>query len=203
MNYEERTNRIGTLLREAILPRYTRPAHMDDGTARAELADMVEDMNRQWPIMSPDRFDLVGREMARHLRRDYAGRQWPPIKAMLSALKAACSEPVEGVDAAEPCDDYALMADRIREGRPIGEDWFFGPRAKELVRRGLATELHLETYRSGLFFAMCDAYGEDRARRMIAQRRAEHEAAPFPTSEEDLARARSARGRQMPREGAA
>lgn len=91
MTYEERINLIGTLLRDTILPRYKRPEHLDDATARAELRDMVEDLNAAWPLMHPARFESVGDDLARQLRSTYTGRSWPPIAVMIKALKAALS----------------------------------------------------------------------------------------------------------------
>lgn len=89
MTYDERTAAIGTLLRETILPRYRRPDHMDDETARSELVDMVSDINAAWPIMPAERFHAVGRALARSLRMTYTGRSWPTIAHMTKALRDA------------------------------------------------------------------------------------------------------------------
>lgn len=89
MTYEERMNAIGTLLRTKILARKQRPERFDDETARAEIADMVSDLNAAWPSMPPDMFEQTGDNLARELRAMHAGRDWPVIATMLKALKAA------------------------------------------------------------------------------------------------------------------
>lgn len=93
MNYEQRTAAIGNILKLHILPRYTRPSHMGDDVARAEINDLVEDLNHEWPVMAETAFAEFGREFARCLRRDYAGRSWPSIATMIKALKAAREKP--------------------------------------------------------------------------------------------------------------
>lgn len=93
MTFDERTAAIGILLRETILPRYRRPEHMNDETARSELADMVADLNAAWPIMPAERFASVGKDLARALRTTYTGRAWPTIAHMARALEAALKAP--------------------------------------------------------------------------------------------------------------
>lgn len=93
MTFEERTNAIGTLLREHILPRYKRPEHLDDETARAELRDMVNDLNAAWPIMPPQRFGEVADGLARAVRVTHTSRTWPTIAALVKALQVAISPP--------------------------------------------------------------------------------------------------------------
>jgi hypothetical protein len=93
MTYEERTNAIGGLLRETILPRYKRPEHFDDETARSELHDMVADLNAEWPLMTAERFAMIGPAMARALRLTYTWRNWPTIAHLAKALKQAQEAP--------------------------------------------------------------------------------------------------------------
>ncbi len=93
MTFEERQNLIGDLLRNKILVRKQRPERFDDATARAEIADMVDDLNRAWPVMPKDMFLSTGDSLARELRASHSGRDWPPIAVMLKALKAALDVP--------------------------------------------------------------------------------------------------------------
>jgi hypothetical protein len=102
VNYEERIAEIGAILKLHILPRYIRPSHMGDDVARAEINDLVEDLNQDWPVMPRDAFAEFGREFARCLRRDYAGRSWPTIATMIKALKAAREKPGATVTAFVP-----------------------------------------------------------------------------------------------------
>lgn len=89
MNFSERENAIGSMLKVMVLPRYKRPEHMDPDTARAEIADMVADLNAAWPIQPAERFAATSEAFARAIRATYSGRTWPPIAVMLKALKAA------------------------------------------------------------------------------------------------------------------
>lgn len=89
MTFEERQNAIGALLREEILPRYARPSHLGDETARAELRDMVNELNADWPSMGRTEFEETARRLAREIRRTHEGRSWPSIKRLLTALDAA------------------------------------------------------------------------------------------------------------------
>lgn len=92
MTFEERQNAVGTLLRETILPRYTRPAHLSDDMARAELRDMVNELVADWPVMGRTEFEATAQRMAREVRRSHEGRSWPSIKRLLAALDAATKE---------------------------------------------------------------------------------------------------------------
>lgn len=141
MNYQDRTNAIGTLLREHILPRYKRPEHLDDGTARAELRDMVEDLNHEWPVMNESRFGEIAERLARAVRVTNTSRTWPTIAVMVKALKAALDAPAPEVESEE---EKPIVWECVRE-------WWVkfrqaGPasmakshHAERLVQEGLAT----------------------------------------------------------------
>ncbi len=113
MTYEERVNAIGTLLRETILPRYTRPPHLDDATARAELRDMVDDLNTDWPVMPDEQFHHTGKALARALRLTYTGRNWPTIAHLAKALKAAREAPASALMTA-PASAARSMRSQLR-----------------------------------------------------------------------------------------
>ncbi|MFO1144671.1 MAG: hypothetical protein U1E59_20305 [Amaricoccus sp.] len=125
MTYEERTNAIGTLLRETILPRYTRPPHLDDTTARAELRDMVADLNAEWPLMSAERFHQMGQALARCLRLSYTGRNWPTIAHLAKALKAAQEAPTSALDVKQ---DATTGDEREEWRRAQLREWLAGNR---------------------------------------------------------------------------
>lgn len=134
MTYEERINQIGTLLRDVILPRYKRPEHLDDDTARAELRDMVTDLNAEWPLSSRDRFDATATAMARALRLTYTGRNWPTIAHLAKALKQAQEAPTSALMSAPSATS---SDDREEWRRRQLREWLSGDRAinPEIVTR--------------------------------------------------------------------
>ena len=106
MSYDGRVNFIGTLLREHILPRYKRPEHLGEESARSELRDMVEDLNAEWPLMSEAVMEETAQRMFRELRASHTSRSWPTIGAMTKALKAALSQPQATAATGEPPQLY-------------------------------------------------------------------------------------------------
>lgn len=142
MTYEERTSAIGTLLRETILPRYQRPEYLDDATARAELRDMVEDINAEWPIMSPSRFAETSERFARAVRVSNASRKWPTIGTLCKALKAALQVPAPVVTNAddEPPHIYEMVREWWLKFRDAGPGGLPKPHhAARLIADGAAT----------------------------------------------------------------
>ena len=121
MNFEARTNAIGALLRDTILPRFKRPDHLSTEAARAELSDMVADLNAAWPIMSAERFEATAREMARIVRTTSVGRTWPTIGLMIKALRAALAP-----DAGAKPDAGATRLDVLEIRRIQLERWCRG-----------------------------------------------------------------------------
>lgn len=143
MNFDERCNAIGTLLKVKILPRYKRPDHLDDDTARAELRDMVEDLNAHWPQMPEARFTIVGDAMARALRGSYTSRAWPSIAHMVKALQAALREPAPsstGTSVASKIDHAEARGKQllgwVRGENACGEDLITRENLAVLVRAG-------------------------------------------------------------------
>lgn len=193
MNYEQRCNQIGTLLRE-ILRRYERPARFDDQTAREELAAMVKDLNSEWPVCDNEAFNAVAERFAETVRKTIGGRDWPGIPAMIKALREARrgALPDTAADGPALCE-YEIAAARIHAQKHVGEGYVYGGKAKELVRRGLVTEDDLRAYRSAAYFHRVHAVGEEAARLWEADARARHEVAPLPTTEADLIEARKRR----------
>ena len=195
MTYETRTDAIGSWLRDVVLPRYNRPDHLGDNEARAEVADMVEDINRVAPLMGDEALGPFLADAFARVRMTYTGRSWPPIGVFCKAVGAAAKDrPMTGGRPAEHVpDDYAIMAAKMRAGQPVGQDYLYGPKAKEIEARGLIDAATLKTYRSSLFFSLRDTYGQDDAERTEARLIAEHAASVRPTSDAELAEARSRR----------
>lgn len=93
-------------------------------------------------------------------------RAWPTV----NELGAACSnyrKERRGSGDAAPIqvrDPFEVNAARIQAKMPVSDAWVYGINAVELVNRGLVSDSELEPYRSGLFFAMKDTWGEEKAK---------------------------------------
>jgi len=103
-------------------------------------------------------------------------RAWPTV----NELGAACanyrkerrgngdSMPVQARDA------FEINAARIHAKMPVGDAWIYGVNAVELINRGMVIEADLEPYRSGLFFALKDAWGHEKAVAVEAELKRRH-----------------------------
>jgi len=174
MTYEERTAIIGTILREEVLKRFKRPEHLGDAEARGELADMVDELNANWPLGTDEQMRAVGERFATAVKRNHDSRQWPTIKKIVGYLKDALKGAPVSFSAAEICP-FEINAARIKAGQPVGEDWLYGPGAHELIRRGLVSDADMAPRRSGLFFDAKSVWGEDVALAHEARLRAIHD----------------------------
>lgn len=182
---------------ETVLSRYARPAHMLDAQARAELADMVHDVDATVPAMPVEALHPFLCEVWTKLRRSHMSRTWPTIAALCKAISAAAREaPSTSPGRPSACrpDVYAKAAERIRARQPVEQAFVYGGKAKELIARGLIGEADLEVYRGWLIVHLREVYGEE-AEGMEAALRKDHATAPMPTSPMALAAARSRRGR--------
>lgn len=195
MTHEERTSAIGTWLRVDVLPRYNMPDHLGDTQARREISDMVEDINRVLPILPADSFTTFLADVFSKIRMTHTSRAWPPISTFVKAVTGAKKEaPTRiGRQAEYVTDEYAVAAAKMRSGETVGDGFIYGPKAKEIVARGLASEADMDGYRSALFFNFRDVYGEDCAKRKEAELRDFHAASVRPTSDADLAEVRADR----------
>lgn len=100
-------------------------------------------------------------------------RAWPTVFEIKKAIKQITKHSAE-----KPKDDWepdaiALTADKIRHGEAVGDGWFYGVLAVELLRHGI-TEDQLDPYRSALFFKAKDVQGEEIARRSERDWRLRH-----------------------------
>lgn len=103
-------------------------------------------------------------------------RAWPTINELGAACANYRKESRSG-GTHEPMamrDTYQINADRIHAKTPVGDGWIYGVNAVELITRGLVTERDLEPYRSGLFFAMKETWGEERALAVEAEFKRRH-----------------------------
>ena len=144
------------------LERYSPPMSIKDNP-RAQQ-DEVESLLRVLLKFAPasDYTPWVNHALDR-LEYQMKTRAWPTK----GELGAVCSNIRKEDPAAAPTwslDTYEIHAKRIRAGDPVGDAWLYGRQALELIERGLVSEQDLKPGRSGLFFAMREAWGEDRAR---------------------------------------
>jgi hypothetical protein len=198
MNFDQRCNAIGEWLRTAVLPRYTRPDHLDDLAAKAEAADLVTDINAEIPVMASEAFNGFLADVHSKLRRTYTRRDWPPIAAFVKAIHACRGErPSAATSKAEPPDEYAIAAEKMRAGDLVGQQYIYGPKAKELEARGMVDDATFRKYRSAVFFALRGTYGGERAIAMEDELIRDHTACARPTSPEELAAMREAKFKRM------
>lgn len=76
-------------------------------------------------------------------------------------------------------DTLRVMAARMSNGEHVGDNWLYGRNAVKLMKSGLVLQNTMTKYRSALFFALKDAYGETKAREMeksMLERHADAEA---------------------------
>lgn len=104
-------------------------------------------------------------------------RAWPTkseLGSVCSNLRKDTAQS-EGVEAPPMKTPHQIMADRISNGKPIGDEWLYGRRAVELLTAGLVGRDDMRRYRSQLYFSMKDVWGEDVARQKEAALIRKHE----------------------------
>jgi hypothetical protein len=160
---------------QAFLDRKAVPASLQNkmGAQAAEVGALMAAINRHAP---KEREGLAWDHIERHLDEKAASRSWPTVNELTEACKQAAAH-IRSDVSGMAIDTYAINAERIHNGEPVGDEWLYGRLALELIERRLTTETRLDSYRSGLFFAMRDVWGEEEARRKEAEFKAKHEAA--------------------------
>lgn len=182
LNYEARTRAIFDFLYrdpDGILRRYRVPEHMGDDQLRAEVNDLVEDINRAIPSgYGEGEFRALMPKIHAEIRRRHGAQGWPSSRVFIAATEAA----VEGVAAAgavkaeaKEIDPYEITARRMQAGEAVGEGYLYGREAVELIRRGLVDEATMRRYRSAAFLARKQAYGEAAALAWEAEGKDRHE----------------------------
>jgi hypothetical protein len=171
MDYNQRIRLITAQIND-FLRLYKRPDHLDQETALAEMREMAEEINLLIPSAS-SQGDLEEqiRRAFRNIRQSYKGRSWPTVShivdAMNVAAKVAKAKPIESkVDAGWLPDTMQIMADRMRAGGTVGEGYLYGRSAVELINAGMVDRETLQSYRTGLYMAAKDVYGEEVANSM-------------------------------------
>lgn len=171
MDYNSRVRLITAQINE-FLRLYKRPDHLDNDTALAEMREMAEEINLLIPSTSSQGdLEEQTRRAFRNIRQTYKGRSWPTVShivdAMNVAAKVAKVKPVETkVDAGWRPDTMQIMADRMRTGEAVGEGYLYGRNAVELINAGMVDRETLQSYRTGLYMAAKEVYGEEVANSM-------------------------------------
>ncbi len=105
-------------------------------------------------------------------------RAWPTVNELGAACSNRRKEGREAfTDNTQPKDDVERFAARIHAKQPVGDAWLYGRNAWEMMQRGLVTDADLQPYRSALFFAMRDNWGQERAIAVEAELKRRHELA--------------------------
>ena len=182
MNYDARTRAIFDFLYrdpDGVLRRYRVPEHMGDDQLRAEVNDLVEDINRSIPSGYRDGdFRALMPKIHAELRRRHGAQIWPSSRLFIAATDSA----VEGMAAtteakAEPkeINPYEVSARKMLAGEPVAETMLYGREAVELIRLGIVDENLMQTYRSAAFLSRKNVYGEAAALAWEAEAKARHE----------------------------
>lgn len=139
----------------------------------AEVRALVSTLCRYAPDEAEGVFwDAVERELDENPSSE--GRGWPSVAEVRKACVAARPKGETKAPDGNAVDTFAINAGRFERGEPVGDQWLYGRLAQEIVARGLVTEARINQYRSGLFFAMKDVWGEDRALAVEADYKARH-----------------------------
>ena len=119
MNYDDRKRILFSFLTEkpdGVLLRYKRPEHLSDDAARAEVTDLVEDLNSHIPNCEIDKFKAILGRFKANLRQVVASRYWPTIPQCIKAMRAAVQDsPSDGI-----IDEETILAKLAAEFQSNG-----------------------------------------------------------------------------------
>lgn len=180
MDYSQRVRLITASLND-FLRLYKRPEHLDQEASLAEMREMAEEINLLIPSTSGQGgLEDQVKHALRSIRQTYKGRSWPTVShivdAMNASAKAARARPVADLVApASGSDSMQIMASRINAGEAVGDEWIYGRNAVALIASGLVSSGTLRAYRSALYFAAKDVWGEDLAKGREADWLQKHE----------------------------
>ena len=96
LTYEERTSRIFNFLfsqADGLLRAYKKPDHLSDDRARAEIDEMVGEINKDIPSTVGDAsFDILLKALRSAVKRRHGASGWPAIKVLTAATADALDE---------------------------------------------------------------------------------------------------------------
>lgn len=163
---------------DGVLRRYRVPEHYADDELRAEVMDLVQDIDDQIPNkFNESDFSRVLPGIRRALRKRHGPPTWPPAKTFIAATKDAVSavnferakEPTANIDQDWDPDSLKNIAARMRAGDAVPEHILFGEITAEMLSRNLITPITLDAYRSGALAARTSAYGREEADRWFTE----------------------------------
>ena len=134
------------------------------------------------PQAQEDEMSSLMKVVRRFAPRDDVGEWWAKVEANLEQQGQTRSWPHAGEisSAAKPLvaarrsqiaeqgdfDPLMIAARKIERKEPVGDCYLYGRAAAEMIERGMVTDAQLRPLRSALYFAMKDAWGEDKAKQI-------------------------------------
>ena len=185
MTYESRARVIfGFLYREpdGVLRRYRVPDHLGNDQLRAEINDLVNDINEHIPsgYSEADLRNLLV-EIRKEVRRRQTSQNWPLARVFIAATEDAVAKINSGKanerKSAVTLDDYQITAMRMQAGAPVGENYLWGIKAVALAKTGLVDPATIAAYRKGAIHGKRMVYGEEAANAWEADANERHAAA--------------------------
>lgn len=186
MTYEQRKRAIFDFLyREpgGLLHRYRLPEHLSDDAIRDEVNMLVDDVNGLIPSETTEtELRLLLPDINTAIRRRHGAQGWPPAKIFIAATEDALSAAAKRRVETEPAltalrDTYQLTAAAMKAGQPVAEHFLWGRQAVEMIARGLVDQETMVRYRSAIYAALRDQYGEQRAQAWEDEAKARHQSA--------------------------
>lgn len=171
---------------DSILRRYRVPEHLGDDQLRAEVNDLVHDINSQIPERySEADFKELMPKLHGAIRRRHGTQNWPSAKTFIAATNDAITEVNKGKAKAlaesgpqKPAmDSYAMRANQMKKGEPVPETLLWGRQAVELIKCTGIDEAIIEDYRKLAYEDRVRVYKRKEADEWLAEMEAQHEAA--------------------------
>lgn len=119
MDYDTRKKLLFSFIfdsKTGVFTRYKQPEHLSQYAARAEINDLVEDLNSHIPNCDKDKYNAILGRFKVNLRQLVASRNWPTIPQCIRAMKVA----VEDTPAATAFSEDELI-DKLAKGFSDGD----------------------------------------------------------------------------------
>ena len=149
---------------------------MTDETAMTRIRQAAEAINKRLPAScAQDGLEALCADIFQSVSEHHRGASWPDV-SLFARMAEECGASASKAlpKPAGVRDSLAINFDRLRAGEALGDEWFYGRRAVELLGKG-ATERDLDAYRSSLFFNMKDVWGDEMARDHELRLRRKHD----------------------------